>query len=202
MKSIIFITLLVLLAAVFASTEVEKGLSAIEQSLADKAAQDFLKLLKDFKEPTCAEQVETFRKYWRFVPGEIQEKIIVEIVRQLHAQLPGIPYEVIDKLVRDFGNREVPAQDACENARKIIEEYMRKRQACIEKCMEAIDLSPERLIKLIAKCKTNFRCYLDEIQQELQQLAGCIQKCIFDPKNPTPTLQQMVNMLVEAAKEK
>jgi hypothetical protein len=169
--AIILFVFVLLLALVNAEKEIQKTdiKAHVEKMLLDIIMKD---------DPTCAEQVEQFRRIWRFLPNELKESIYEEISRQIWSQFPGIPKPIVDRLIRNFGNPNVPAADACKYAEEIIRNEVRRREACVSKCVEDADLSTERVIRTIMKCRLEFQCYLDEIRGVMDTLGPCIARCM------------------------
>lgn len=136
----------------------------------------FLKTVSQKSE--CADNTKELRKYWFWLPPSIQDQILNEVIRSLVQQFPRIPYETVVKLVRNFVDERVEPQEACDYAWKIISEEVRRREDCVQKCVED-NLSLPRLFQAIAKCKVNFRCYLGEVEDVLQSLGSCIANCLM-----------------------
>jgi hypothetical protein len=170
---------LIVVFALFASTNAEQT-----QDIKKQVEKLLLGcILREKDDPTCAEQVETFRRVWRFLPNELKESIYEEISNQIWSQFPGIPKPVVDRMIRNFGNPNVPAADACKYAEEIIRNEVRRREACVGKCVEDADLTPERVIRTIMKCRTDFQCYLEEIRKTMESLGPCITRCMTGGKN-------------------
>jgi len=81
-------------------------------------------------------------------------------------------------MIRNFGNPAVPAADACKYAEEIIRNEVRRREACVQKCVDDADLTPERVIRTIMKCRIDFQCYLTEIRTVMETLGPCITRCM------------------------
>lgn len=170
MQKVVLVVLL-LVAAAFAQAEVSKDVAPSQQIVAA-----FLKCTQNKNE--CTENVAQLRKYWPWLPPSIQNEILNQVISQLSSQFPRVPYETMVTLVRNFINDKVPAQEACDFAWKIISEEVRRREECVEKCVND-NLSIEKLFAAIAKCKLDFRCYLGEVENTLEGLALCIRDCLM-----------------------
>jgi len=131
---------------------------------------------KDYTE--CAENVENFRALWRFLPNDLKESIITEVSRQIWSQFPGIQFPIVERLVRNFGNNQVKPEEACKYAYEILSNEVRRREACVQKCVEDADLTQERLVRTIMKCRINLDCYLEEIRGIMDNLGPCIANCM------------------------
>jgi hypothetical protein len=169
MQKIVLVVLL-LVAAVFAA-DVSKDVVASEQIV-----KQFLKCTASRNE--CSENVAQLRTYWPWLPPSIQNEILNQVIGQLSAQFPRVPYETMVTLVRNFINDKVPAAEACEFAWRIISEEVRRREECVEKCLSE-NLSIDRLFAAVAKCKLDFRCYLGEVESTLESLALCVRDCLM-----------------------
>jgi len=84
----------------------------------------------------------------------------------------------MDKMIRNFGDLRVPAADACKYAEEILRNEVRRREACVQKCVNDADLSTERVIRTIMKCRVELNCYLREIDTIMTSLGPCITRCM------------------------
>jgi len=143
----------------------------------EKANQLFFKSLnyitKERKECNLDELRELF--YW--LPPSIQENIKYQLIGNILGQFPRLKYEVVVKLVNDMFDQRVPAQQVCDDLDRIVLPEAIRRQRCQNMCMDKVDLSPQRILKVIEKCGLTFRCYLEEIAKELQEVARCSHVC-------------------------
>lgn len=130
------------------------------------------------KNSECADNTKELRKYWFWLPPSFQDQILNEVVRSITSQFPRIPYETVVKLVRNFVDDRIEPQEACDYAWKIISEEVQRREVCVQKCIED-NLSLPRLLQAIAKCKINFRCYLEEVEDVLQSFGSCMATCLM-----------------------
>jgi hypothetical protein len=154
------------------------------QEIKQKVEKMLLKCaLQEKEDPTCEEQVVQFRTVWRFLQNELKELIIEEVSNQIWSQFPGIPRAIVDRMIRNFGNMDVKPEDACRYAWEIISNEVRRRESCVAKCVEDADLTPERVIRTIMKCRIEFNCYLEEIRKTMESLGPCIQRCMTGGKN-------------------
>ena len=60
--------------------------------------------------------------------------------------------------------------DACKYAEEILRNEVRRRESCVAKCVEDADLTPERVIRTIMKCRLEIDCYLNEIRTTMETL--------------------------------
>jgi hypothetical protein len=123
-----FILVFLLIALVF-TAEVDSDKKLIQTQI----TKMYRELIFSKKDASCAKDVESFRRIWRFVPEEIREMIFQEIIDSIMMIFPSIPYETVQKLVKDFGNERVPAIDACKFARETFENEIRRREECVQK---------------------------------------------------------------------
>jgi len=127
--------------------------------------------------------LDDLREFFFFLPPSFQREIKDQLVGNILGQFPRLQYEVVVKLVNDMFDPKVPQEQVCADLDRIVLPEARRRQRCSQMCMDKVDLSPQRILKVIEKCGFQFRCYLDEIAQELQQVAQCSNDCYMnDPK--------------------
>jgi len=132
------------------------------------------KLLKREKDECNLDEL---REFFYWLPPSFQREIISQLIGNILGQFPRLKYEVVEKLVNDMFDKRVPAERVCADLDRIIRPEAERRARCNQICMDKVDLSPERFIKVIQKCGLEFRCYLNEIAQELQSVARCAHEC-------------------------
>jgi hypothetical protein len=175
MKVIVLLVLFALISFTFANqVQEQKDMEEIKASF-QKA---FLKVILKKEKSECADSTAQLRKVWIFLPPSVQKALLQDVTMQIAQQFPRIPFETVEKLVKNFVDKSVPAQEACDFAYKIISEEVRRREECLNKCIEDADLTPERIVRTVAKCKFEWRCYLNEVEELMQSLGQCIAGCI------------------------
>jgi len=176
MKYIVIFVLLFVICSI--TCEETNTRAAIISDIKDSTKKLYLSaILKTRNE--CDDQVGQLRRIWFYLPPTLKESLLAEVINQISRQFPRIPFETVEKLVKNFIDDTVKPQDACDFAWRILSEEVRRREQCLQKCIEDADLTPERLIRTIAKCRLEFRCYLQEIQETMMGLATCMQSCIM-----------------------
>lgn len=147
---------------------------------------------------TCAEQFTKIRKVFNFLPKEIRDRIIDELTAAILRSFPSLNPGEVRKVVSDLLDPNVPVETACRNFERLLEEEMRRRQQCIEKCKKEIEhnFTYERLIALVLKCKTDVRCYLEEVKEVMFQFQRCLANCIMVEE------KQALSIYMDMLKEK
>eukprot|EP01080_Neovahlkampfia_damariscottae_P006898 gene6898-11060_t len=176
MKIVLLVVLFALISCAFANqVQAQKDMDEIQAGFSKVLLKTILKTQKNSE---CAASTEKLRKIWIFLPPSIQTKLIEDSIMQIAGQFPRIPYETVEKLVKNFINKEVPPQEACDFAYKIISEEVRRREECVNKCVEEADFTPERLARVVVKCRLDWKCYIREVQEAMQSVAQCIAGCV------------------------
>jgi len=147
---------------------------------------------------TWAEQFTKIRKVFNFLPKEIRDRIIDELTAAILRSFPSLNPGEVRKVVSDLLDPNVPVETACRNFERLLEEEMRRRQQCIEKCKKEIEhnFTYERLIALVLKCKTDVRCYLEEVKEVMFQFQRCLANCIMVEE------KQALSIYMDMLKEK
>jgi len=124
--------------------------------------------------------IDELREIFYWLPPSWKAEIISQLIGNIIGQFPRLRYEVVEKLVKDMFDSRVPQERVCKDLDDIILPEARRRQMCGQRCMERVDLSPERILKVVMQCQFDFRCYLNEIARELQQVAQCAEDCYMN----------------------
>lgn len=184
MTKLLLILGLALLFSSFVAAETvpkDEMMKAVRQSTKSM----FLAAVKGAEKDECHDNVMQLRKVWFYLPPNLKESLLLDVISQLASQFPRLPYEQVERLVRNFVDDKVEPRQACDYAWRILSEEARRRQECVEACVEEADLTPERLIRTVMKCGLDFNCYMQEIEETMQSLAICIQGCIM-PNDVVP----------------
>jgi hypothetical protein len=121
--------------------------------------------------------LDELREIFYWLPPSFKAEIISQLIGNILGQFPRLKYEVVEKLVNDMFDSRVPAERVCKDIDDILLPEARRRQECSQKCMELVDLSPERILKVIMQCQFDFTCYLNEVAKELQEVGRCTHEC-------------------------
>lgn len=145
--------------------------SVQKQKLLEKVSA----LLKRKEKNEC--NIDELREIYYWLPPSLQREIKSQLLNNILGQFPRLRFEVVEKLINDMFDPRVPQQRVCDDLDRIIIPEARRRQECGQRCMDKVDLSPERLIRVVMKCQLEFQCYLNEIATELQNVARCAHEC-------------------------
>jgi len=120
------------------------------------------------------------REFYFFLPPSYQREIKSQLIGNILGQFPRLRYEVVEKLINDMFDMRVPAERVCADLDRIILPEARRRQECSQRCLDKIDLSPERLIRVITKCGLDINCYMNEVAEEMMNFQRCAHDCYMN----------------------
>jgi hypothetical protein len=125
----------------------------------------------------CEETTERLRESWAFLPPTVQETILKNTIKTLSQKVPSIPAKKFEPLVKNFVDLfGVPAKEACKLAYTTLSSKLPKD--CLDKCIESSDLTFERMVRVLSKCSSTWKCYIEESGKATQQFGGCVSDCI------------------------
>eukprot|EP01080_Neovahlkampfia_damariscottae_P001848 gene1848-989_t len=153
-----------------------------EFSVQDAANYQFMKKVNDFIHKRTKQcNLDELREFYYWLPPSMQAEIKRQLIEQIYGQFPRLKYEVVEKLVSDMFNMDIPAQKVCDDMERIIIPEAQRRQRCQEECIAKIDLSIMRIYRTIERCRLQINCYMREIAEELQNVAKCAHECYMAP---------------------
>lgn len=128
--------------------------------------------------------IDQLREFYYWLPPSVQREIKSQLIGNILGQFPRLRQEVVEKLIQDMFDPRVPQQRVCDDLDRILIPEARRRQECNQRCLDKVDLSPERLIRVVMKCQLEFNCYFREVAEEMQNVARCAHECYMNEPFP------------------
>lgn len=106
-----------------------------------------------------------------------------QLLMIISMQLSRIEYRIVEEFVeKQLFEASFPAERVClEIEQRYLPEWER-RTNCTNECVDKIDLSLERLLKVVMKCQMDLECYMMEVQEELMNVQACSDECYQKPR--------------------
>lgn len=149
--------------------------SAAQQEVEQALAKELYEQLMNRK---CGAVLNVYRKFFTKLPANFQDRVKEELTVAIMQTFPNLDYEKVVKTVNDLFDPNTPADAACSNFEGMLREEINKRRLCFKKCVTEINLSWERVLATLLKCKNKYECYINEIKEEMYKLEGCLMNCI------------------------
>jgi hypothetical protein len=150
-------------------------------SLVSASNDKFMQKVSDFINKKAQCNLDELREFYYWLPPSAQREIKRQLIDQIYGQFPRLRIEVVEKLVSDMFDKNIPQQRVCDDLDRILIPEARRRQECQEECINKIDLSLPRLIRVINECRLQINCYMNEIARELQNVQRCAHECYMKP---------------------
>lgn len=144
-----------------------------------KVTELVIKTIQALQSKDCG--VTQLREYYYFLPPSWKEEVKNQLLLVISMQLSRIDFQVVEKFVKELFDDKYPAERVCADIDRIFLPEWNRRQNCTNVCMDKVDLSPARILKVVLKCKLELECYWLEIQDELMNVQACSDECYAKP---------------------
>lgn len=144
-----------------------------------KVAELVIKIVDAMKGKDCG--VNQIREYYYWLPPSWKEEVKNQLLLVISMQLSRIDFQIVERFVKDLFDEKVPSERVCAEMQRTFLPEWNRRQLCTQTCMDKVDLSLDRILKTVIKCKMDLDCYWQEIQDELMNVQSCSDECYSKP---------------------